>query len=106
VSVVVDAASLRADERRALAQVAQQRGRPAVVVACEAPWPVLQERVSARALVGADASDATPEVLQEQRHWREAAAADEPPHLSISTDCARDELTRRCVALAARLRAG
>ena len=106
VSVVVDAASLRADERRGLAQVAQQRGRPVAVVACEAPWAVLQERVSARALVGADASDATPEVLQQQRHWREAAAADEPPHLLIATDCTRDELTRRCLALAARLQAG
>ncbi len=39
------------------------------------------------------------EVLQQQRHWREAAAADEPPHLLIATDCTRDELTRRCLAL-------
>ncbi len=105
VSVVVDAASLRARERLDLAQVARQRGRPAVVVACDAPWPVLQERVSTRALAGADASDATPEVLQQQRHWREAAAADEPVHLPIATDCSREELTRRCAQLAARLQA-
>lgn len=106
VSVVVDAASLRAQERRSLAQVARQRGRPVTVVACEAPWPVLQERVAARALAAADASDATPDVLQQQRHWLEAAAADESPHLSLSTDCPREELERRCLRLAARLQGG
>ncbi|MCU0937811.1 MAG: AAA family ATPase [Burkholderiaceae bacterium] len=103
VSVVVDAASLRADERRGLARIAAARGCQATVVACEAPPAVLDARVAARAAAGRDPSDATLEVLARQRLWQEPRAPDEPPHRRIDTDCAPAELTARCAALARQL---
>lgn len=103
-SVVIDAAALRADERRALAQVARTRGCAATVVACDAPVEVLQRRIAARARAGTDASDATLAVLAQQQHWREPRAADEPAHRVIDTDCTPEALAQRCAALAADLR--
>jgi predicted kinase len=103
-SAVIDAASLRADERRRLARVAQSRNCAVHVVACEAPLHVLQRRIAARAQAGGDASDATLAVLAQQPGWRQARASDEPMHRVIDTDCAPDELVRRCDALAAALR--
>jgi predicted kinase len=103
-SVVIDAASLRADERRALAQVARTRGCAAAVVACEAPVEVLQQRIVARAAAGADASDATLAVLGQQQHWREPRATDEPAHHVIDTNCAPEVLAQRCAALVTDLR--
>jgi hypothetical protein len=103
VSVVVDAASLRAPERRDLARVATARGCPATVVACEAPDAVLDARVAARTAAGRDPSDATLDVLARQRQWREPRAADEPAHTTIDTDCPADVLAARCADLAAKL---
>ena len=105
VPAVVDAASLRADERRELAGVAAAGDGRAVVVACEAPAAVLQARVAARKQAGGDPSDATLDVLARQHGWRQARAADEPPHERIDTDCTPAELSLRCRALAARLAA-
>jgi aminoglycoside phosphotransferase family enzyme/predicted kinase len=104
VSVVIDAASLRADERRDLARTATARGCPVTVVACEAPPAVLDARVAARTAEGHDPSDATLEVLARQRLWQELRAPGEPPHLRIDTDCTPAELTARCAALARQLR--
>lgn len=106
VSVVVDAASLRAAERRELARVAGARGCPAAVVACEAPPPVLASRVAGRAAAARDPSDATLEVLAAQQGWREPRAGDEPAHLVIDTDCTPEELALRCAAAARQLAGG
>lgn len=103
-SAVIDAASLRTDERRRLARVAQSRNCAVHVVACEAPLRVLQRRIAARAQAGGDASDATLAVLAQQPGWREARSSDEPVHRIIDTDCPPEELERRCDALAAELR--
>jgi len=103
VSVVVDAASLRSDERRNLAQVAMARAAIATVVACAAPLSVLQARVAARTRAGTDPSDATLEVLAMQRQWQEPRGDGEPVHHTIDTDCAPAELAARCTALAKRL---
>lgn len=105
VSVVIDAASLRAQERRTLAQVAAVHGARAAVVACTAPDAVLDARVAARMQTGRDPSDATLEVLARQRQWREPRAADEPLHSTVDTDCPPAELAVRCAALATRLAA-
>lgn len=99
-TVVVDAACLRAAERRMLARVAQQRGLPVVVVDCVAPVEVLRARVEARARVGADASDATRAVLDRQLDWIEAPAADEPPHWRLGTDRPLPALLAACARLA------
>ncbi|MCU0950344.1 MAG: AAA family ATPase [Burkholderiaceae bacterium] len=103
-SVVIDAASLRADERRALAQVARARGCAADVVACEAPAAELARRIAARAQRGGDPSDATPALLLQQQRWRALRAADEPAHHVIDTDCSPDALRARCASLAMALR--
>ena len=105
VPVVVDAASLRAEERRTLAKVAAAGGGRAAVVACNAPDAVLDARVAARMQAGHDPSDATLEVLARQRQWREPRAADEPAHTTIDTDCPADVLAARCADLAAQLAA-
>jgi len=103
VTVVIDAASLRTDERRGLARVAAACGAVACVVACEAPVTVLRQRVAARAESRRDPSDATREVLERQLGWREPRAPDEPPWRTIDTDCDADGLVARCAALAGEL---
>ncbi|MFO1408380.1 MAG: AAA family ATPase [Steroidobacteraceae bacterium] len=56
--VVVDAACLRRDERRALLAIADAIGAPAALLHCVAPEGVLRGRIAARAREGADASEA------------------------------------------------
>ncbi len=102
-SVVVDAAALRAAERSALATVARRRGLRVVVVACEAPIGVLAARIDARGRTGADPSDATRAVLQRQVGWREPRAADEPEHWLLDTAVERAQLQQACAVLAQRL---
>jgi aminoglycoside phosphotransferase family enzyme/predicted kinase len=104
VTAVIDAASLKSAERRALAAVAQSRGVRCEVVCCEAPFAVLCQRVAKRAAVGNDPSDATLVVLEQQREWREPAAAGEPPHRLLHTDCDAATLASRCADLALRMR--
>lgn len=70
-TVVVDAAFLRAAERRAFADLAQAEGCPFHILACEAPVEVLRQRIGARQAAGGDASEATQAVLEQQLGWLE-----------------------------------
>ena len=70
-TVVVDAAFLRAAERRAFADLAQAEGCPFHILACEAPVDVLRQRISDRQAAGGDASEATLAVLEQQLGWLE-----------------------------------
>ena len=70
-TVLVDAAFLRAAERRAFAELAQAVGCPFHIIACEAPPEVLRERIRARQAGGDDASEATLAVLEQQFGWVE-----------------------------------
>ena len=70
-SVVVDAAFLRAAERRAFAELAQTEGCPFHILACEAPPDELRRRIGARQASGQDASEATLAVLEQQFGWLE-----------------------------------
>lgn len=70
-SVLVDAAFLRQHEREAFAQLAQAAGCPFHILATEAPLTVLRERIIARQAHGADASEATVAVLEQQLGWLE-----------------------------------
>ncbi len=62
--VVVDAAFLRAGERASFAALAAERGVPFTMLWCEAPLPVLRERILARQARGGDASEADLAVLE------------------------------------------
>ena len=62
-AVVVDAVSVRPEEREALAVVARRTGVPFIGLWLEAPLSVREERVDGRRW---DASDATPEIVRRQ----------------------------------------
>jgi predicted kinase len=104
VPVVVDAASLRAHERRALIGLAKSSHVGGVTVECTAPLDILRHRVAQRAERGVDPSDATVAVLESQLQWREPASADESAHW-MQMDTAAAEATQRaaCDAVLARL---
>ena len=100
IAAVVDAAALRRDERDPLRALAAREGAPFVLVECDAPEPVLRERIVRRERDEHDASDADLAVLELQRRVREPVTADESPR-RLSTDCDRATLQRRCTTLAA-----
>ena len=76
-TVLVDAAFLRAAERAEFAALAQGAGVPFHILACEAPVEVLRQRITERQARGADASEATVEVLEKQLDWLEPLDASE-----------------------------
>jgi predicted kinase len=76
-TVLVDAAFLRAAERAEFAALAQGAGVPFHILACEAPEEVLRQRITDRQARGADASEATVEVLEKQLGWLEPLDASE-----------------------------
>ena len=78
--VVVDAASLRCDERQALHALAARQGVDFSLVVCSAPPERLRERIEARQALGDDPSDATVEVLALQQRVQEPLTPDERRH--------------------------
>ncbi|MBT9554326.1 MAG: AAA family ATPase [Hydrogenophaga sp.] len=76
-TVLVDAAFLRAAERADFAALAQSAGVPFHILTCEAPVAVLRQRIAERQARGADASEATVAVLEQQLGWLEPLSADE-----------------------------
>ncbi|MDP2252325.1 MAG: AAA family ATPase [Hydrogenophaga sp.] len=79
-SVLVDAAFLRRHEREAFAALANAINCPFHILATEAPLAVLRERITARQARGADASEATLIVLEQQLGWLESLSAAERAH--------------------------
>ena len=75
--VVLDACFLRHCERQQMARLAEKLGVPMQIVACDAPEPVLRQRLLARTAAGVDPSDATVEVMEHQRTWLEPLTSDE-----------------------------
>jgi uncharacterized protein len=61
-AVILDAAFLKRDERLRALALAQERGVPLEIIACEAPMQVLRERLLARR---GDASEADVKVLDQ-----------------------------------------
>ncbi len=76
-SVLVDAAFLRRHEREAFAALAQKAACPFHILATEAPLDVLRARITERQARGADASEATVAVLEQQLVWLEPLSEDE-----------------------------
>ncbi|MDN3516795.1 AAA family ATPase [Aquisalimonas lutea] len=98
-SVVVDAASLRRDERDRFRALAEAAGIPFTVVACQAPENVLRERIRARQQAGRDPSEADTTVLDHQLRAAELPDADELPD-TLQLDTAADPQYRALDALA------
>ena len=86
--VIVDAAFLRDEQRRAFIALARAREVDWTILRTSAPEPVLRERIVRRAAQGADPSDATPEVLARQLCAIEPLSGDERDH-EIVVDTSR-----------------
>lgn len=103
-SVVVDAACLRAAERRALLSLAVRAGVRGHLLECRAPEPVLRARIARREAEGRDASDAGTAVLDFQLQVAEPFDPAESAGLPgcraevLHTDASRTDITRRCAA--------
>jgi predicted kinase len=102
IPAIVDAAALRRDERDELRALAATRGAAFALVECDAPEPVLRERIARRQREAADASDADLAVLDLQLRVCEPVQPDETAQ-RVSTDCDRATLHTRCATLAAAL---
>jgi len=66
ISTIVDAAFLRQDERETMLHLAERLNAPFIVVECQSPASTMRDRIVARAQIGSDPSDATPQVLDMQ----------------------------------------
>ena len=77
-TVLVDAAFLRRRERDAFAELASARGCPFGILAPQAPIGLLRQRIAERQARGADPSEATLQVLEQQLHWIEPLGENEP----------------------------
>jgi predicted kinase len=75
--VVLDAAFLKRAQRDGARQVAEDHGVPFLLLDCQAPEGVLEQRLARRLRDGGDPSDATLEVMHAQQASREPLAEDE-----------------------------
>ena len=75
--VIVDAAFLRAGQRRPFVAMARARGVDWRILRTHAPEKVMRERIRNRAAQGCDPSEATPEVLARQLRTIETLSDDE-----------------------------
>lgn len=84
VPAIFDATNLREEHRRQVSDIADKHGAKLILVRLEAPPPVVQERLAARAGGGdaEDLSDAGPEVYERMRRDAEPIRR---PHISVDT---------------------
>jgi predicted kinase len=101
--VVADAANLRRREREAFVHAAAAAGARVRLLHCAAPMEVLRQRVAERGAVGADASEATVDVLERQPSYWEPLAGPELALCEIvdTTEPSQVEAAVRRLALAA-----
>ncbi len=76
-TAVVDATFLRRDQRRPFEDWADQQGVPWLIVDCVAPDEELRARVRRRQEAGGDPSDASLEILEQQRKQQEPLTDEE-----------------------------
>lgn len=94
---VVDAAFLERSDRELFQGLAARMQRPFLIVSCGADPATLSARVRDRGASGRDASDATPQILEEQlRHLQPLDAAEQSS--SISADTRDEAVVERVVA--------
>ncbi|MBX9787423.1 MAG: AAA family ATPase [Pirellulales bacterium] len=83
-SVVLDGTFLAADDQRRALVVAMKHHSPALVINCHCPVEVARERISRRLAEASDASEARPELLDQQQAIEEPTPA-ELPAMAIDT---------------------
>jgi len=96
VPVIIDAASLRRNERLRFRDLARELGAHFALIVCSAPTEVLRARVAARAAADTDPSEADLGVLERQLAWYEAPGADEEAwahHVDTAQGLAQIEAT-------------
>jgi len=83
-SVIIDAACLKHEERALFSGIAEDQGVPFLLVHCEAPEALRRQWVRERK---GDASEATEELLDAQQSWFEPLSAEERSHtIHLHTD--------------------
>ncbi len=99
-TVIVDATFLKEGHRAHFFQLSQDCGCPCVILAISAPTKVLEERLQMRNEEGIDASDATAEVMKQQKKLKKPFTPLERKHViqvnstnSDSIQMALDRLT-------------
>ena len=101
---IIDATFLARADRDAFRALARKLGVPFAIAACEAPEPVLRERVESRVQAAVDASEATLEVLAQQLVTAEPIAGEERTFtVMIDTQLGLQNLRIRARALWGRL---
>lgn len=83
---IVDATLLSLTRRAEMRQRARVAGVACVTIHCRAPVAVLEARIEARQALGADPSEATVRVLQQQLTHFELPTSEEGALISIDTD--------------------
>ena len=101
ITVVVDAAALQREQRDGLRALASREDIAFGLVWCQADVATLQQRLARRLAAGGDASDATPQLLDQQLRSVQPPAADEATHTWwLDTEVPLAALPLRCAALA------
>ncbi len=105
IAAVVDATFLQRRHRQAFLELARARAVPTSIVECLAPPLSLRQRVAQRLAQGGDASDATPQVLEQQLASREPLSASEQAvAIQVDTDAEPGIVEARCRQLAGKLK--
>jgi aminoglycoside phosphotransferase family enzyme/predicted kinase len=97
VDTIVDAAFLAGGDRRMFGDLAIRLGCRLIVLDCEADTTALAQRIEKRALLHADPSDATVEVLNWQLQNSEPLAADERT-AAIMVDTTESQAAEKAIA--------
>lgn len=78
--VILDAAFLKLNERAIMRQLAKRYGAVFIIVKCLAKDLTLRERIRKRRALGNDASEATEDLIDRQKHWEEPLTEQEMPY--------------------------
>ncbi len=84
-TVIADATFLRHAERKRFAGIGKKTGRPAILLHCDAPKELLEQRVGQRYKRGRDASEADLAILRQQLRSRRPLSAEEE-NIAVSID--------------------
>ncbi len=98
-TIILDAAFLRDWQRNAALQLAHDLDIPAVIVAVDAPIPVLRERISKRAQSGLNASEANLAVLEHQLISRDPFSEQENRFILSCDNSSNIDAEKLCAAV-------
>ncbi|HEY6922894.1 MAG TPA: ATP-binding protein, partial [Steroidobacteraceae bacterium] len=100
-TAIVDATFSKREDRDAFQKLAAHLGVPACLIHCHAPAEVLHNRITERARVGRDASEADIDVLEWQKqHWEPVEAVEQWKVIpTVTTGVDPTELARHIASL-------